>query len=475
MKKRFTQSVKNGAALVCAALLLAVCAGGLKAQNPWPDYDFKAANADGDTLYYRITSATAPYTVAVTRCHDSATFDLQLPLNDYDYQIEVPGTVTYNGIPYAVTAVDEKAFYLQKGIRDVQLPASIAAIGSYAFAYSNIVSIDVPGAVSILKTGTFEGCDSLASLTLNEGLLEIEENIFSSNRIQTLTFPASLRKFRPLTSGTLPCKRIVFQSDSLHPNDTLYLSPSCFRGLSQQLQQVVFSDNIFQLPDGCFSGFHSWVGTVVLPARLTEIPYRCFYEGTLYDIQFPENLETISDQAFMNAFINQPVFTIPASTTHIGSKAFHGGYPVILTLECEQPPTLGSQAFNTNRQLEFTVPCGSLSLYLTAPGWSEMVTNPRVSMGEGSGCVGVDDYEQGTLKVWPNPVEVAVNVQCTMYNVQFGMRTVEVFDVYGKLVHTENVTDNPARVNLSDLRAGVYILRVTDADGHEYHQKIVKK
>ena len=47
MKKRFTQSVKNGAALVCAALLLAVCAGGLKAQNPWPDYDFKAANADG--------------------------------------------------------------------------------------------------------------------------------------------------------------------------------------------------------------------------------------------------------------------------------------------------------------------------------------------------------------------------------------------------------------------------------------------
>ena len=70
MKKRFTQSIKNGAALVCAALLLAVCAGGLKAQNPWPDYDFKAANADGDTLYYRITSATAPYTVAVTRCHD---------------------------------------------------------------------------------------------------------------------------------------------------------------------------------------------------------------------------------------------------------------------------------------------------------------------------------------------------------------------------------------------------------------------
>jgi hypothetical protein len=55
------------------------------------------------------------------------------------------------------------------------------------------------------------------------------------------------------------------------------------------------------------------------------------------------------------------------------------------------------------------------------------------------------------------------------------MRTIEVFDVYGKLVRTETVTENPARVNVSDLRAGVYLLRVTDMDGKEYHQKIVKR
>ena len=62
-----------------------------------------------------------------------------------------------------------------------------------------------------------------------------------------------------------------------------------------------------------------------------------------------------------------------------------------------------------------------------------------------------------------------------MNNVQLGMRTIEVFDVYGKLVRTETVTDSPARVNVSDLRAGVYLLRVTAADGKEYHRKIVKR
>ncbi len=50
-----------------------------------------------------------------------------------------------------------------------------------------------------------------------------------------------------------------------------------------------------------------------------------------------------------------------------------------------------------------------------------------------------------------------------------------MFDVYSKLVRMETVTDNPARVNVSDLRAGVYLLRVTDANGKEYHRKIVKR
>ena len=91
------------------AVLLALFAGSLMAQNPYPDYDFKAVNADGDTLYYRITSSTAPYTVAVTRCHDSVFHTLPwpqhwwdvetpgfvYPVYDYDTLITIPSSVTY--------------------------------------------------------------------------------------------------------------------------------------------------------------------------------------------------------------------------------------------------------------------------------------------------------------------------------------------------------------------------------------------
>jgi len=498
MKKRNTQteriSGRFGSALALAALLLAVFASSLQAQNPYPPYDFKAANADGDTLYYRITSSTAPYTVAVTRCHDSATYALQLPLSDYDTLVVVPETVSFGEVIYSVIAVDERAFSLQQGIRTVQLPASVLNIGASAFAHSSLLnfiipatttfvgdstfaytlveSMEIPGNIPVLKTGTFVGCYSLSSLILNEGLQEIEENIFSSNCIQTLVFPASLRKFRPLTSGNLPCKRIVFQSDSLHPDDTLFLAPSCFRGLSQHLQQVDFSDNIFQLPNSCFAGFRGLVGTVTLPSRLTVVPYRCFYDCELFDVQFPSTLDTIADQVFMNSFVNHPVFTIPAGIKHIGSRAFHKGDMAFITMEGEQPPTLGEKAFNTNRTLEITVPCGSLPQYLAAPDWSSLPTHQTVTIEED--CVGVEDYDL-EFKVYPNPVEDIVFIELRS---DAEIANVALYDLQGRIV--TGVFDTPQRggtatINVKSIPAGVYVLRVTDADGKEYHQKIVRK
>ena len=484
--------------MTMVVVLLTVGFGAAFAQGFWPDYDFKAANSDGDTLYYRITSATAPYTVAVTRCHDSATYASQLPLYDYDTLVVVPDTVSFGEMTYSVTAVDERAFSLQQGICTIQLPSNIVSIdagafahsslqnitipstvtflGDSVFAYTLVKTIEIPGSVLILKTGTFVGCDSLKYFTMHEGLREIEENIFSSNRIQTLTFPASLREFRPLTDGTLSCKQIVFQTDSVHPNDTLHLAPSCFRGMSQHLQHVDFSDNIFQLPGSCFANFQSLAGTVTLPNRLTVVPYRCFYNCQFYDILFPENLDTIAEQAFMNSDVNHPLFTIPASTKHIGSRAFYKGGNSIFILECEQPPTLGEQSFNTNRYNEFTVPCGSLSLYLTAPGWSSIVTSQYVIIGEEEGCVGVEEHDLAKFKAYPNPAEDVVFVEL---NGNIDITNIALYDLQGRIVETVPTArlhgSETATLNVRNIPTGVYVLRVTDVEGNKYHQKLVVK
>ncbi|MBO7628850.1 MAG: T9SS type A sorting domain-containing protein, partial [Bacteroidales bacterium] len=61
----------------------------------------------------------------------------------------------------------------------------------------------------------------------------------------------------------------------------------------------------------------------------------------------------------------------------------------------------------------------------------------------------------------PNPAKDVVNVQCTMYNVQ----SVEVFDVFGKLITTTNDIDNPTRINVNGLADGMYFVRVTTEAG----------
>ena len=76
---------------------------------------------------------------------------------------------------------------------------------------------------------------------------------------------------------------------------------------------------------------------------------------------------------------------------------------------------------------------------------------------------GIDSWLENSVSLYPNPAKEVLNVQCTMNNVQ--IETVEVYDVYGKLINTVNVIDNPTRINVSGLADGMYFVRVTTEAG----------
>jgi len=83
---------------------------------------------------------------------------------------------------------------------------------------------------------------------------------------------------------------------------------------------------------------------------------------------------------------------------------------------------------------------------------------------------GIEEHSlAGELSVYPNPTSDFVNVQCTMDNVQLSGFSVEVFDVYGKLMHTDVVANNysplQTRINVGNLPAGVYFVRVATEKG----------
>ena len=112
--------------------------------------------------------------------------------------------------------------------------------------------------------------------------------------------------------------------------------------------------------------------------------------------------------------------------------------------------TITNLTGKTNYEIQVQANCGDGNL----SDWSASITAQTTD-------VGIVNFLENSITLFPNPANDVVNVQCTMFQVQF----IEVIDVYGKLINTVNVVDNPARINVSGLANGVYFVRVTTEEG----------
>lgn len=98
-------------------------------------YDFSAKNADGQTIYYNITSLSDPYTVEVTNCGYSSS---------YSGSVNIPTSVKYNSHTYSVTSIGYSAFQDCSGLTSVTIGNSVTKIGEYAFyRCSSLIQIKV--------------------------------------------------------------------------------------------------------------------------------------------------------------------------------------------------------------------------------------------------------------------------------------------------------------------------------------------
>ena len=78
--------------------------------------------------------------------------------------------------------------------------------------------------------------------------------------------------------------------------------------------------------------------------------------------------------------------------------------------------------------------------------------------------VGIAERWADGVKVFPNPAQDLVNVQCTMNNVQSD-RELYLFDVFGKLLQIIPISSEVTPITVSELAAGMYFVRVTTEAG----------
>jgi sorbitol-specific phosphotransferase system component IIA len=266
-----------------------------------------AADFTVDGITYTITSATAPYTVAVIK---------KSPI--YTGTVTIPTQVSYNSINYSVTSIGEHAFQSCTGLTFVTIPNSVSFIGKYAFYNCiGLTSIVLPNLVTSIGNYTFQNCSGLTSFTIPNSVTYIGDYAFDA--------------CTSLTSVAIP-------------NSVTSIGYGAFQSCTG-LTSVIIPISITSIGD---HAFYKCTGltSVTIPNSVTSIEDYAFYNCiSLTSVIIPNSVTSIGDYSF-NGCIGLTSVTIPNSVTYIWGYAFNGCSGLTSVILPNSVTFIGTCAFN---------------------------------------------------------------------------------------------------------------------------------
>ncbi|HFH9946970.1 TPA: leucine-rich repeat domain-containing protein [Streptococcus suis] len=174
-----------------------------------------------------------------------------------------------------------------QGIRSIQFPPSLQAIGYSAFTHNLLTNLVIPDSVTHIGHGAFS-YNQLQTLQLGNSVTEIGPRAFAGNHIEELVLPDSLLI---LWYG-------AFSDNKLH---------------SLQLP-----NNLKTIPNDAFSD--NQLTSLYLPDAVTYIGQYAFANNKLSRVRFSNNLISIDGQAFKNNQLTH--ISLPQSVKLISTYAF---------------------------------------------------------------------------------------------------------------------------------------------------------
>jgi hypothetical protein len=390
-------------------------------------YDFAVANTNTciteDSIFFRITSSVAPYTVEVTN-PDNEYFAYV----SYKGDISIPSTVEHNGITYAVTRIGSYAFKDTEVTR-VSTNFNITSIGNSAFTdcrFLNHHTILTP--VTEVGVAAFEGCTSLTSIYVNtDNQYYASDNgvLYNKQKDTLIVCPGGL-------TGTFTV-----------PNYVTTIGFDAF-GECIHLTSIIIPNTVTSIMGIAFAGCTS-LTSCPLPNSITEIPYFAFF-----------NCSSLTS------------YTIPDYITSIRGSAFGGTGLTSLTCLATTPPVLEDAYvfFGVPDTIPVYVPCASLSAYQSAQFWSDFNLIQ---------CLSLDDVASNEIKttLYPNPTTDKAKLQFEGLNSQID---VMVYDNIGRLIqkHKINKGMDELDIDLSGYAKGIYNIRIVNETINQSKKLVVQ-
>ena len=117
---------------------------------------------------------------------------------DLSGEIAIPSTVTYNEVNYKVTGIGDHAFFYNKGISKINLPAGITYLDKYCFSgCSALTGLNIPEAVT--RIGSYAlSSTGLSEIVIPDNTVELGTGAFSENP-SLISF-----EWNPAASASLP-------------------------------------------------------------------------------------------------------------------------------------------------------------------------------------------------------------------------------------------------------------------------------
>ncbi len=231
--------------------------------------------------------------------------------NKYSGTVNIPETVSYNGVNCSVTSIGSYAFSECSRLTSVTIGNSVTSIEEGAFNdCPGLTSVTIPNSVTNTGDYAFRDCSGLTSVTIGNSVTSIGDMAFYNC--------SGLKKV--IVPDIAAWCRIEFNGALSNP---LYYAKHLYCDETTEITNLIIPNSVTSIGDWAF-GRCSGLTSVTIPNSVTSIgEYAFYYCSGLTSVTIPNSVTSIGNHAFYGCSGLTSV-TIGNSVTSIGTAALYG-------------------------------------------------------------------------------------------------------------------------------------------------------